>query len=311
MSSEALSLYIELEDGKKADLEAISRASLAFAQAVREIAAFIDPFSDTKLELIDTTEGSLSLNTKIKLRTAGGHTYEITLRALVIVFATYIGAHIGDFVSENGISYVWEQLFGSQDTSISEKDKKDIVDRAAKAFESKAGERQIKQIYAELDQDPAISGVGVSKVPGARPENIVPRSEFGRRSGVAKIEEPAEKKRKNRDIVDAILVSPVLENDRKRRWRFKVGEKEFGAPVKDHFFLDAVLSGKHPLLMQGNIHMRIALETQEEFINGAWVEKDHTVWTVIGVPGQYQGPQNLLPFDEAPKTERQPKPRKR
>jgi hypothetical protein len=309
MPSETVSLYIALEDGKSADLEAVSKASIAFAEAIREIAAYIDPFSDTRLELINTTEGSLSLNTKIKFRTAGG-TYEITLYALIVVFATYIGAHVAEFVAEKAISAAWEQFFGPEEATISENDKNDIVQRAVKAFEAKAGEQQIKQIYAELEQDPAISGVGVAKAPGVRPATIVPRSEFARRSGKVITQQPAEKKRLRRDISDAILVSPVLENDRKRRWKFKINEKEFGAPIKDHVFLDAVFSGKRPLRMKGNISMRIAYEVQEEFIDGAWVAKDHTVWTVLSVPGQYEGPQELLPFDNHPKADDKPKNRK-
>lgn len=118
------------------------------------------------------------------------------------------------------------------------------------------------------------------------------------------------KKRVRREISDAILVSPVLENDRKRRWKFRIGEVEFGAPIKDHIFLDAVFSGKHPILMKGSTHMRIALETHEEFVDGAWVSKERTVWSVLSVPGQYQGPQELLPFDEQEQANTKPKRRR-
>ena len=193
MLSETISLYIDLQEGQKADLEAVARASLAFADAIREIAGFIDPFSDTRIELISTTEGSISLNTKIKFR-AAGRTYEITLYALLLVFASYITVHVGEFVFEKATTVVWEQLFGEQEAALSDEDKEDIVSRAVKAIEAKAGERQIQRLYAELNEDPAVIGVGVSKEPGVCPSNIVPRNESAKRSGITRLEEPAEKK---------------------------------------------------------------------------------------------------------------------
>lgn len=309
MPAERLSLYIELEAGQKADLEIASRAAIAFAETIREIAAFIDPFSDIKIELVDTTEGSLSFNTKIKFRSASG-TKEITVYALLVVFASFMAGSVTTFVADKALTSAWEQMFGSDEASLSAKDKQDIADRAAAAIIAKAGEQQSKQIFAELDKDPAVAGVGISRTPGARPSVMVPKSEFAKRSGSLITEEPADKKRKNIVVRDVILVSPVLEPDRKRRWKFRIDSKEFGAPIKDNYFLDAVFSGKHPILLKGNIRMKVRLEIQEEFLKGVWTEKDYIVWHVYGVPGQYQGPQQSLSFDERPETRGTPKPRK-
>lgn len=302
MSAGQLSLYIDLEDGKEADLEAVARASLAFAATVRDIAAFLDPFSDTRVTLVSTTKASLSLNTKISFKIAG-RSYEFTLRALIIVLTGYLATHVGDVLTERSINHLWEEVFGEKPTLISEEDKEVIAARAAEALKAKAGERPLKQMYAELDQDPAVIGVGVATSPGARPKHMVPRSEFPRLSGVTKLPEPPVTQRMQREILTVILVSPVLENDRKRRWKFKVGDTEFGAPIKDQVFLDAVFSGKHPLMMKGNVAMRVALEWQEDFIDGVWIGKKYVVWSVREVPGQYQGPQESFAFGDRPKAE--------
>lgn len=309
MSAGQLTLYIDLEKGRKADLEAVARASLAYADAVREIAAFLDPFSDTRIDLLSTTEASLSLNTKISFKIAG-RTYETTLRAVIIVLGLYLVTHAGDVVTEKGINYMWDGVFGEASAPISKEDKDEIVKRVTDTVQAKAGERQIRQIYAELDQDPSVLGVGICRNPGERPHYIVPKSEFSRLSGVTKLEEPPEKIRICREIVNVILVSPVLENDRKRKWRFKILDREFGAPIRDHTFLDAVFSGKHPLILKGNISMRVAMEWQEDFVEGAWIPSKFVVWNVLSVPGQYQGQQELLPFDQGPKTRRKTKRRR-
>lgn len=306
MQADRLSLYLELEDGQSADLETVSRGVLAFIEAVQEIARYIDPFSDVKIELIGTTEGSLSLDTKIKFRTASG-TKEITLRALIIICMAWIGTQAVTYIAGKEIASAWEYVFGTDEVSVSDADKQDISERVIKGLAARVGERGMKQLYAELEKDPAVKGVGVSKKPGVRPADIVPRSQFSRRSGAQATETPAVKTRRRVETANVILVSPVLTPDRKRRWKFRIGRHEFGAPIKDEYFLDALYSGKHPIIMKGNIQMNVRLETQEKFENGAWVETDHIVWHVIGVPGQYQGPQQSLSFDQPPQTDNQNK----
>src|ERR1041385_2963429 len=61
MTALPISLYIDLERGQKADLEAVARASLAFAATIRDIAFVLDPSVDIRVELASGTESSLSL----------------------------------------------------------------------------------------------------------------------------------------------------------------------------------------------------------------------------------------------------------
>ncbi len=302
MPSDLLSLYIDLEPGEKADLEISSRAALAFAATVREIAGFLDPLSEVRLDLISTTEGSLSCNTKIKFITASG-SKEITLYALILTAAFWIGSQVITYVAGREITATWEHFFGSNEVTLSDKDKNEIVEKITKAIGAKIGADASKKIFAELDKDNSVKGVGVSPRPEEKPIVIVPRSDFRRLGGMTIPDEvlPEDRKRKRIETRKVVLVSPVLVPDRKRRWKFRIGEQEFGAPIKDQLFLNDVFSGKHPILVKENVEMTVRLETSEEYINGAWVERDHIVWQVIGVPGQYRGPQGSLPFDDRPK----------
>lgn len=61
-----VSLYIDLEEGRRANLESVARAAVAFAAAVRETAFVLDPSMSVRVELVDSTEGSVSLNALIR-----------------------------------------------------------------------------------------------------------------------------------------------------------------------------------------------------------------------------------------------------
>ncbi|ACL58486.1 hypothetical protein Mnod_3577 [Methylobacterium nodulans ORS 2060] len=296
MSADQLSLYLDLEEGQKADLEVAARAAIALTATVREIAAFIDPFSDVKLELIDSSEGSLFLNTKVRFLSAAGPK-EMTLYAVLFVCLTWIGTSAVGFVVEKIEDHVWEQAFGKDFAKLSDDDKKDIADLVARAIEANAGKKPSERLYAELSQDPAVKGVAVTKDRNKKPSSIVPRSEFASRSGGAVRNERVIQRRTTRGIRKVILVSPVLVPG-KRRWKFRIGKEEFGAPVHDTQFVDAVLSGKFPIVMKSNVEMTVDLEVTEELNDGHWEAMDYNVWRVLGAPVQFQGEQTSFPLDK-------------
>ena len=103
MPADRLSLYIDLEEGRRANVEAVSRAAIAFAELVREAAAYIDPLADVSLEFVDTTEGSIFYNTKVKFVTATG-VKEITLYALILICLSWIGVQTITFLTEKGLT---------------------------------------------------------------------------------------------------------------------------------------------------------------------------------------------------------------
>ena len=61
------SIYLKLEDGTQADFEVVARSSLALISAIKDIVDFADPLIDVKVTLQNGEEGSLRLNTFIKL----------------------------------------------------------------------------------------------------------------------------------------------------------------------------------------------------------------------------------------------------
>ncbi|BAQ45883.1 MULTISPECIES: hypothetical protein [Methylobacterium] len=299
MSADRFSLYLDLEEGQSADLEVAARASIAFAETIREIAAFMDPLSSVRLELIDTSEGSIFLNLKAKLF-GSEERKERTSIALFIAATVFIGGDIAHFGVEKAVQAAWERLAGADEARISDEDKKQIAQEAAslvvKTLEAKAGEKQAQRVYRELTLDPAVKAVGISKSPKEKPKNVVERKDFPSRGGLSTPKEQTAKKRTRVDIQKVVLISPVLVSG-KRRWRFRSKEGEFGAPIKDENFVDSVLSGQLPIVMKSNVEMTVEVETTEEFKNGAWVVTQKEILRIIGVPIQFQGDQTLLPFN--------------
>lgn len=291
MTEDRLSLYLDLEQGQKADLEVAAQAAIAFSQLVKEISFFLDPFSQTKLELLDSSEGSLFINALLKI--SGVKTTKDAARVVFIAVLLWLGNKTLDFAWEKSTETLWEQHV--QDRSLSETEKNQIADIVRKIMSAKIGEKNSQRFYREIAKDPAIKGVGVSHSPKHKPAVIVPKQEFLERAGLTTPLEKAPNKRVRVETVQVVLISPVL-LEGKRRWKFRSSDGEFGASIKDQHFLDSVLSGQVPIVMKRNVELTIEIETIEEFINGVWVPKERNVLRIIGIPRQFQGDQESLSF---------------
>jgi hypothetical protein len=56
MDSSPISLYLDLEDGHNASLVVIAKASLAFANAVEELAFIMEPGINVTIEFVSGTQ---------------------------------------------------------------------------------------------------------------------------------------------------------------------------------------------------------------------------------------------------------------
>lgn len=297
MSADQLSLYLDLEDGQQVDLEVLSKASLAILATVKEIASFVDPFSDVSLDLLDTNRSSLWLNTKIKLRQYVAEPRK-TAAAILLASSVWIGHEVWDFALGKLKDYVWEEIYGKEASDLSEKDKREISEIVFKIIQARAGEKKSQDVFAELERDSAVKGAAVTGSSGRRPTHVVPRSEFHSRGGYGTVENLPPRKRTTTEPTQVVLISPVLEPGT-RRWKFKIGEKEFGAPVKDKMFVESVLSGQLPIMMKSNVQMTVLLETLEENNGKGWVPVERTVLKVLNAPARFMNRQgSFFPEDQ-------------
>ncbi|MET4722024.1 hypothetical protein ABIF63_006130 [Bradyrhizobium japonicum] len=268
-----ISLYLELEPKATADLEAVARATLSFAAAVKEVAYVLDPSLEVSLKFASGTEGSLSLNTILKTLKEKT-TDPATLTAIGLVVLSWFGTDIRQYLMTQSLDAAFKT-----EKKLSPEEIQQITQAVMKAIEGKVAERNVQQVYRELEKDPAVKGVGATPEPGSKPATIVPRSEFPRYTTPLE-EESIVEKRTREEPERVTLISPVLLPG-ERRWRFSSHEGEFGAPIKDEMFLSDVLQGRHPIVMRTGIEMDVILQTKEDKENGVWVVKERNVLKVI------------------------------
>src|SRR5690606_34764397 len=69
--------------------------------------------------------------------------------------------------------------------NLSPDDMKALGEMVDKIIKNGIGQPHVRQVYKELEADPAIKGVGATRAPRQRPAVIVPRSEFPKRAGTS------------------------------------------------------------------------------------------------------------------------------
>lgn len=281
MEDVPLSLYLDLKPGEKADLEVVAQAVLHWVSGLRSAASAIDPSAQIRVELLNASEGSLSLNALLSWAEGqlaqvhhGGKKYP-HLYALAVALALFVGEHVGGH-------YLDDFLGNGPVVALSEEDRallRELIERAAKAPEVHS---QSRRFFKSLEHDPSISGVGIAQQHGAKPTKLIPSTEFAQHSGLWAIEED-ELERTLRPVLDVILISPVL-LPRPRSWTFRPeGLPEFQATMKDRRFLAALDQDHIRERLRTGIPMTIRLEVKEKKVDGDWVpqKKGRSVTEVI------------------------------
>ena len=278
--NQPITLYIDLADGRKADLEAISRAAIHFSDLVKEIAFQFDPSASIRLDLDSGTEGSLKLNTMlngIKEQLVDPKTYF----AILIGVATHFSGAITDSVTSEIVEDV-KSAFIEEETTLSEADLDAIAKRVQGSVCDGAGKKQSEEFFKSLEADDAITGVGISPRFNSRPEHLVQKFEFRERYSSSEVTE--KKIRTTSEVKDLVLIAPVLLAS-ERKWKFKGEGPEFGAVIKDFDFLNAVVSGRYHLEMKGGIIMTVEIETVEVNKGEVWEIKERNITKVISAKG--------------------------
>ncbi|MDS1135540.1 hypothetical protein [Nitratireductor indicus] len=273
-----LNLYLDLESDQLADLEVVAKASLAFANAVREIAYIVDPSLTIKLEIESGTEGSLSLNSVIrfvKQQVADPVTRKIIILSVVMWFAKETGAALVGMAVTDLIA---------DEPSMSEQDAERIAEKVHQILEKKVGVKPVQDVFKEIDKDKSIKGVGVSTEKGDRPRSIVPREQF--RERMEDIEETTDDQqtRSHTDQMILTLISPVLQkNDNK--WRFLSKDGIIYVRIKDEDFLSDILSGRSNITMRSGIVMLADVEITEkkDAAKNVWVVTERNLLKVIRI----------------------------
>lgn len=293
-ASAPISLYLDLEEGESANIEVVARAALAWAAAIKELAFVVDPAMDIQVELISGTEGSLGLNACIKAVSKVTGKYP-KLATVVITSLTWFALETGAYTYEKVLDWLTGANAPAAVSKMTPDEIKEIAKEVVKAQEGEVAAQPRKQVFQELSQDRSIKGVGSTQELGRRPSFIIPRADFSAMGGQSVISSEQEaKKRTESSRMVVTLISPTLK-DAERRWRFQSGSlPEFGATMKDHEFLTAIVTGRVAIPLRAGIEMEVELETKQELVGDLWTVKERNITKVYrpGVIAQQEG----LPF---------------
>jgi len=269
---EPITLYLQLEDAAVPDLEVVARASLAWSALLKELAFVTNPDAQIRIELASTTEGSLGIDTLVR-----------GLRNLTKKDLKAIAFGAGSFLLLQTIGYTYEKILDAvtqqdHDESLSDVD----VARIAEAVSKGAARRQAENLFAEIERDPSITGVGVSRYPGEVPKYIVPRSAFLGRAGYSPAIVETSERRHTPARYEALLIKPVLVVGSRRRWRLLTADGEQSFIMKDDQFVADVLSGARVIPMVAGLVMDVEVVRTEEFREGVWNVTEQSIVRVRG-----------------------------
>ena len=257
-----LGLYFSLRDGEAADLEVVARASLAWIEALRAAVHAVDANEDFRVKILDADEGSLILNAVIAWidqRVEEGADWFDALprsRRLMLVFAVFV-------IFTAGPAY--DAYFGDDGATPEQVEAAVSKINADPEFRARR-----KRFYRELEQDPAITGVGVRADDHSPPMVYVESQHFAEAGGLwSDVQEDAQE-RTTSTIVDVVLVRPALIGEA-RSWEFEApGIGRFHAIMRDAGVLRAMREAGLPERLREGIPMRVRLEVREVAIEGAW-----------------------------------------
>ncbi len=285
MAVAPITLYLDLEPGLKADLETVAAASIAWSKAIKELAFIIDPTAEVRVELQSGTEGSLGLNTLVRLIKGVDRK---TLAGVLVGLGVWLGTETAGWIYENML----DDLAGQHD-ELSDKD----IARIVEAVERGAGRQQVQRVYREVERDPAIRGIGVTTIPGAVPAHIVPRSEFRALAGLGVPVVEEVRRRTTPDRIEAVLIKPVLVFGSRRKWRFVTRDGEVGFVMDDDTFVESVLRGQRPLGMKEGIIVTMDVLITEQLSDaGVWTITERHITRVVGV----REPDSTMPLAFTP-----------
>lgn len=273
--AEQLTLYIGLKNGERADLEIVGLAAAAFAEAVKEIAFFLEPGIEVRLEFESGETGSLKLKALLKsLKSKDGQ------RGALIAVLSTVGLVLINDIRTYGVGKVLDSYLASeQRQQLSDGD----IDRIAKAVkgvnDGKIAKVPVQEMYRQLDRDRAVESVGSIAKPDhdAKPIDPIPRSQFQTRAGLIPATDTEEKSRTRTTTEALTLISPVfLKTDRIWRFRSVLGENSYH--IADLKFLADALNGSFK--MKEGVQILAEVETLEELEGGVWIPVRRTILKV-------------------------------
>lgn len=280
MRETAITLYVDLPQGARLDLEVAAHAALAWSRMIKTIGQHVDPFATWEVELESALPGSQKLRSILRLP-ENSDARNIVLGA--------IGADAVFLLKEAiswGVSEVMDYMKGpdgpAEVRALSEDEVRNLAQEIVSLLHSGVGQKEAAEVYDALEKDPDVTGAGATSARDRRPLVVVPRSHFPGPTS-AENAEVGVPERASLEVMEATLLRPLLTASTTRRWGFQTRSGSFGAPIEDAKFLESLLAGRLNVPLRQGIVMVIEVEITEELVDGVWQIKDRVVRRVLDV----------------------------
>jgi len=263
-----LSLYFELREGEKADLEVISSAALAWVETLRAAVKELDAATNIRVEYISADEGSLRLNALLEWFAEQLENFEEgksrKWRLYRLLLALVVFVPVGGYPT-------YDFYFGDHAQPLAEEDRKRLDELAELLRKSESVEAPKRKFYRTLERDPAITAVGIAPNRKEKPAFLIPSNQFAEMGGLWQLEDATETERVTRPVLDVVLIRPALVHT-PRSWTFKPdGLPEFEAVMRDQRVLSAIRERGIQERLREGISMTIRLEVRERRSpDGTW-----------------------------------------
>lgn len=298
MASVPLSLYFGLPKGEHADLEVIARASLEWVEIVRDLASVIAPDAEIEIEFVQTEEGSVWLQNMVK---AVKHGDKKAMRALAIAAILFFALGPALHLQQDFGDGFWEFFGHDHDEAgeLSDKEKEWIVAAVVEAIEKTEIEDRRRRVVRQVEQDDAITSIGVSTTPRREgPISRISREQFPAYGA----HEPKERPKTDKDtelrnrVRVKIIRASLRPGETRPRWRFQEGDTEWSADIEDQEFICAVNADQTGLHLAVGQEMVVDIAIDRKFVDGAW-EEDRRRITRVRYPSIERQQSSLWPDD--------------
>lgn len=281
MTVAPISLYFGVEEGRRADLEVIAKATIEWVELIRELASVVAPGVEFDIEFVESEEGSVWLSNLLKAARDGDRKALAAITYAVLLFfaaspALHLQTDFGDAVLE--------KLGHTHEVELTEEDKADIANKVAEAIERTAVEDRRRNLIRQVERDKDIDSVGVGYMPDPKgPMASIGREHFpaigakAQQSRVTIIRDT----QTQQNVRVKIIRANLEEGEAKPRWRFAEGDTKWSADIEDEEFIYALNAERTGLPLAVGQTLIVDVAIDRKMVEGAWQEDNRRIVRVI------------------------------
>ncbi len=273
MIEQPLTIYFDLSPDTRPTLGAVGSAMVQFEKMAGEAVFLMEPGVEFSMVYQYSAPGSLRIIAGLR-----GLVTAERLRDLALVVATVLVTNAVGHIQGKVMDEAIEAIVGEEET-LSDEDIQRIAEAIRNVERSETVTAPRREFYRAVEPDQAITGVGAApNEKEERPAVVVPRSEFGDRSGavIEKAPDGDPEQRVLSERVEVVLANaPLIES--KAKWRIFHKGHQISVKMLDENFQQQLLDGTTQLRLAGGVILDVTLETTQIYADGVWQNKSYAI----------------------------------